>query len=369
MIPLQTRLAKEHCMGCEGTVKYNEMWDIPVGTKKRIYGSEYVRGHTRKGEEMRNSGAIWRFVAILVIGLGLLGYFAYDSLPYLSDPVDISTMNPDDFDTRQHVKMDVTSSIGYCSSTITTTTTRTGATKSKKETERIYCVPVYDNYNGYYYPRTWLLISVGSTNFNMMEDITNNTWDWWDYDYENYGAPYGYSDTDYSKLDTYMLPLDGYTKKTDSETIGFAREAFEGIGMTSEDFEDMVVYQYVITPQNGTMKIIAIIGIVLLVIGLIGTIVCIKKGKKDNEDTGINNSYNGGYQQAYGAGNTYAGGYDGQQGMNYNAGGQQPQGMNYNPNGQQPQGMNYNPNGQQSVNTTDAPLPPIGGSDNSNNVQ
>ena len=111
----------------------------------------------------------------IVLGVVII-FLSLDAIYFLKEPIIVNSENVKNLKAGDHVKLDVSISMGAAISE-TTTETKNGKTVSSKESSRYYLMPYLDEYG---YISYMITAKVRSDDFSLLEKAYDVFANWWD---------------------------------------------------------------------------------------------------------------------------------------------------------------------------------------------
>ena len=203
---------------------------------------------------MKLSTSKWRVVLVFWTIAVVMGIIIFkDAVATFRDPIDLNQAKITDVKDMDHVKLDVSVSIGAAFQETTTTKSKwTGKEKYSSE-QRYYLIPMFQGTDEPVIMDRVFVIKVGQNRFNMYENATEKFWNYWED--ENATLP-----TDI------IESVDGRINKMGKEESDYLARSMSEYGLDS----DMVGAYYVTTlPEKKTLLIMMTFSAVCFVIGLL----------------------------------------------------------------------------------------------------
>ena len=292
-----------------------------------------------------------KFVIMLVVGIGILGFWFYLKAPYFSDPTDMLSKDMNALTEREHVVAEFEYSMGY----VAPTDNKNSIGGFSIETTRLYLCPVFVESEGRLLIDKCYMIEATTDDFGTLEQMTENLKAKITYDGQKYG--WLASDSDFVPERPMKITFDRYLAKASAEELSCINMNISLLNQLTARFGipslgNMTVCRYKMKDDLVLRKIALICGGVFGTAGLLGVIICIIMKKKENreiekamEQYRANNMQNAG--TGYGTGSNLGGIYTpGGNSSNRQAGSYGQSGNNFGQNGSTyGQAGNYGQNG------------------------
>jgi len=139
--------------------------------------------------------------------------------------------------------------------------------KYNKSVSCIYTVPeLRDGDDGNIYMTHFMGVVVGSKDYPEYDKLVNDSWDWWDGEYDILG-------------ERGVIQFDGYLRKMSAKEKGFLKDYLKDFGYPDEKIEEMIIPYVMMKSQTPVTNILMTVGgLLLFAAGMItGIVSFIKK--------------------------------------------------------------------------------------------